>query len=441
MFELCDCCSMTFLFLCLSRVSGAADASAVRSRETPQTHGIRTLHETVWYSVGSPFWTTSTLPMRDEADERTSDQVGPAQQAISASAGSIVTTLTSTPLEVLKVRQQQAIGQPDSRALLVRIARAEGVGALWSGLRPTLLMSIPSTVLYLTIYEAARDEMAGPQWPFGREWAPLVAGGLSRLVASSFVSPLELLRTRMQAAGGSASAGMSANARDIVRQGGVAALWGGLVPTLWRDVPFSCMYWLWYEALKQRAASAHPSGEVTIAASFAAGATAGMAAAAATTPLDVVKTRQQLSVAAGSSEGTAQALVRIVRQEGWTALFSGLGPRLAKVAPSCAIMIASYELGKKLLRRQAADVPLPLTSPRVGASSPAALATTPGAALEAHLAQQLIGSSHMSALAPSDLRRWSSHASGHPADGMVVPELDGEATEYPHGYMSSCVFR
>lgn len=374
--------------------------------------------------------------MRAEPNERLT---GPAQQAISASAGSIVTTLTSTPLEVLKVRQQQAIGQPDSRALLVRIARAEGVGALWSGLRPTLLMSIPSTVLYLTIYEAARDELAGPSWPLGREWAPLVAGGLSRLVASSCVSPLELLRTRMQAAGGSASAGMGATARDIVRQGGVAALWGGLVPTLWRDVPFSCMYWLWYEGLKQRAASAHPSGEVTIAASFAAGATAGMAAAAATTPLDVVKTRQQLSVASGSSEGTAHALVHIVRHEGWAALFSGLGPRLAKVAPSCAIMIASYELGKKLLRKQPADAPLPLPSPRVGASSSAALAATPGAALEAHLAQKLIGSSHLSALAASDLRRWNSRASGYASANGVLAELDG--VEYPPDYMSSCVCR
>lgn len=372
--------------------------------------------------------------MRDDADAR-ARVIGPAQQALSASAGSIVTTLTSTPLEVLKVRQQQAIGQPDSRALLLRIARTEGVGALWSGLRPTLLMSIPSTVLYLTIYEAARDELAGPSWPL-REWAPLVAGGLSRLVASSFVSPLELLRTRMQAVGGSTSAGMGATARDIVRQGGVAALWGGLVPTLWRDVPFSCMYWLWYEGLKQRAARAHPSGEVTITASFVAGAMAGMAAAAATTPLDVVKTRQQLSVAGSGSEGTAHALVRIARHEGWAALFSGLGPRLAKVAPSCAIMIASYELGKKLLRRQPADAPLPLPSPRIGAPLPAgALAATPRATLEAHIAQKLVGSRHQSVLAPSDLRRWSS-ASG---TGMAV--LEGEPTEYPPDYMASCVCR
>ena len=39
-------------------------------------------------------------------------------------------------------------------------------------------------------------------------------------------------------------------------------------------------------------------------------------------------------------------LMRIARAEGTLALFAGVAPRLAKVAPSCAIMIASYEMGK-----------------------------------------------------------------------------------------------
>ena len=34
-------------------------------------------------------------------------------------------------------------------------------------------------------------------------------------------------------------------------------------------------------------------------------------------------------------------------KEGAGALFAGLAPRIAKVAPSCAIMIASFETGKR----------------------------------------------------------------------------------------------
>lgn len=42
----------------------------------------------------------------------------------------------------------------------------------------------------------------------------------------------------------------------------------------------------------------------------------------------------------------------IVRQEGYRGLWRGLTARVAKVAPSCAIMVSSYEIGKKALSEQ-----------------------------------------------------------------------------------------
>ncbi|RUS16824.1 hypothetical protein BC937DRAFT_90755 [Endogone sp. FLAS-F59071] len=45
---------------------------------------------------------------------------------------------------------------------------------------------------------------------------------------------------------------------------------------------------------------------------------------------------------------------RIVREEGYQGLFRGLIPRLAKVMPSCAIMISSYEVGKAFFARRSA---------------------------------------------------------------------------------------
>jgi solute carrier family 25 protein 39/40 len=48
-------------------------------------------------------------------------------------------------------------------------------------------------------------------------------------------------------------------------------------------------------------------------------------------------------------------MAQIAQREGVGALFAGLGPRLAKVAPSCAIMIASYEMGKTFFRQRAVE--------------------------------------------------------------------------------------
>ena len=42
----------------------------------------------------------------------------------------------------------------------------------------------------------------------------------------------------------------------------------------------------------------------------------------------------------------------LVADQGGRALFSGLTPRLLKVAPACAIMISSYEFCKEFFRKQ-----------------------------------------------------------------------------------------
>ena len=39
----------------------------------------------------------------------------------------------------------------------------------------------------------------------------------------------------------------------------------------------------------------------------------------------------------------------LLAAEGWAGLFRGVAARVAKVAPSCAIMISCYELGKVAL--------------------------------------------------------------------------------------------
>jgi len=37
--------------------------------------------------------------------------------------------------------------------------------------------------------------------------------------------------------------------------------------------------------------------------------------------------------------------------EGWASLWAGIGPRVLKVGPSCAIVLGSYELFKSFLNQ------------------------------------------------------------------------------------------
>lgn len=183
--------------------------------------------------------------------------------------------------------------------------------------------------------------------------APLAAGVFARSIVSSVVSPLELIRTNLQSTPTSPNAPRTLKSvlgalEGIVRAHGVRHLWRGLEPTLWRDVPFSGLYWASYEGMKRRFEKRGRSGPSV---AFVCGATSGTAAALLTSPFDVLKTRRQALVMSMPGERThaLPLLQQMIRTEGVSALFAGLGPRIAKIAPACGIMIASYEVCGSLL--------------------------------------------------------------------------------------------
>ena len=264
---------------------------------------------------------------------------------------------------------------------LQKIARNEGVASLWRGLSPTLAMSIPANVIYFTGYDWLRySPRSMIQKNVADDYAPLAAGSVARIAAATVISPIEMFRTRMQAyAGGDAGvfAQTFGGLRNMVHAEGYTSLWRGLTLTMWRDVPFSGIYWWGYETMRNQLTGLREAKNVrhgrprsktsdgnhtsTFVDSFIAGATSGAIASVVTTPFDVGKTRQQ--VLERSKRETGKHILRpeersmpsflhsIWKEEGMGGLFKGWAARCLKVAPACAIMISSYEVGKKMARR------------------------------------------------------------------------------------------
>ncbi|CAK4022759.1 related to solute carrier family 25 member 39 [Lecanosticta acicola] len=254
-----------------------------------------------------------------------------------------------------------------------KISRNEGIWTLWRGLSPTLLMAIPANVIYFAGYDWLRTSPRSPVINIGDVYAPLVAGSAARILAALAVSPIEMLRTRMQAASSKEKGVLRATIsgmQEMVSSQGYHSLWRGLSLTLWRDVPFSAMYWWGYEFGRRRLEElrAHNSPfnqqplemstSTLLADSFIAGASSGAIAAYVTTPFDVGKTRQQTVMQSNMSAERRRALPEgrtmprflwhIYRHEGASGLFKGWAARCLKVAPACAIMISSYEIGKRM---------------------------------------------------------------------------------------------
>lgn len=261
---------------------------------------------------------------------------------------------------------------------LRKISRNEGILTLWRGLSPTLMMAVPANVIYFAGYDWLRGSPKSPVYgKVSDAYAPLVAGSTARVMAAIVVSPIEMLRTRMQATQSAEKGVMRATIagmREIVGNEGYSSLWRGLTLTLWRDVPFSALYWWGYEygrarlhEVRERQDQADPiigrkrgrselSHSAVLADSFLAGATSGAIASLVTTPFDVGKTRQQTVLhQAGASakdipenRAMPRFLWHIYCNEGMGGLFKGWAARCLKVAPACAIMISSYEIGKKM---------------------------------------------------------------------------------------------
>jgi solute carrier family 25 (mitochondrial iron transporter), member 28/37 len=86
---------------------------------------------------------------------------------------------------------------------------------------------------------------------------------------------------------------------------------------------------------------------------FGAGGLAGGLAAAATTPLDVVKTRLQLEGLGSATRYNTSAVLPVVRRilqdEGPSALVRGWQPRVLFHVPSAAICWGIYESAKRFL--------------------------------------------------------------------------------------------
>lgn len=307
--------------------------------------------------------------------------ITPIQQMVSACSGALLTSVLTTPFDVVKVRlqaQQQFSSYPKTCFLIdckcldgvsicdttgqtssapkfkgtldafVKIAELEGVSSWWKGLSPTLLMAIPSTVIYYSTYDTLKIKF-GFQPDEVNIVAPLLSGTLARSLAVVAVCPIELLRTKLQAQHGYTYKKIYEVLSTAVKTDGFFSLWRGLYPMLLRDVPFSIAYWIGYEYFKlEFTRSFEPRYHPVVP--FMAGSLSGIIAAFLTNPLDVVKTHVQVDLGkSGPSakrlgEGSLAAVVqKIVAKHGVSGLYAGLVPRCVKIAPACAIMITSYE--------------------------------------------------------------------------------------------------
>jgi solute carrier family 25 protein 39/40 len=177
------------------------------------------------------------------------------------------------------------------------------------------------------------------------------------VVAGIIVSPIELMRTKLQAWKGYSYGEMFSAVRQSIKIDGIRPLYRGLPPSLLRDVPYSAFLWMSYETLKPKLNEAFNTNSTFIVPFITAEIT-GAAAGIATQPFDVIKTHHQMTVGeleeAGADKFPSMLATskKIWNHYGWRGLFAGITARTVKVGTAFAMMISSYEHFKAYFRRQ-----------------------------------------------------------------------------------------
>lgn len=171
------------------------------------------------------------------------------------------------------------------------------------------------------------------------------------------MNPFDVIKQRMQLHGSNYRSLVDC-ARQVFRNEGFRAFYVSYPTTLTMTVPFTALQFTAYESItkvmqKRRQLAYDPLTHCT------AGGLAGGIAAAATTPLDVIKTLLQTRGSANDPEirncrGLWPAASIIWQREGFNGFFRGMKARVVTAAPSTAICWSAYELAKAYFIRNEA---------------------------------------------------------------------------------------
>ena len=150
-----------------------------------------------------------------------------------SSASPALAAVATNPIEVVKVRQQGALGAKSANARrgivssLVHIGRSEGVAGLQAGLALAVVREASKAFFRIGCFHPILDAMHEP----GSGPAPVakrMASGMSSGAITALVcNPIELVKTRKQSAGHMPGGHALARLRQIYRTDGLQGLWRG----------------------------------------------------------------------------------------------------------------------------------------------------------------------------------------------------------------------
>ncbi|KAF2074033.1 hypothetical protein CYY_004647 [Polysphondylium violaceum] len=310
---------------------------------------------------------------------------------IAGSVGGMSAIMAGHPFDTIKVMLQDGSGNMPKfnngyQALKYTI-KLDGVKGLYRGLSvPLVSVSFINSIFFAT--NNYFQNLFHPQIAQG-ELIPYhkaaLAGGIAGGVISFFITPRDLVKTKLQIQirpYGSTQINNYKGPIDVIRKTiqtkGFSGMFRGINSTFCRDIPGDAAYFMVYEFMKRfllQFSTKHNSIDAESITTnnnnsttrkhqplpawvaVGAGGTAGMSFWFSIYPMDVIKTRIQTQPEhlPPKYKGVIDCAIKIYREEGINTFFRGFLPTLLRSFPTSAVNFLMYETTKDLLHSKFAS--------------------------------------------------------------------------------------
>lgn len=237
-----------------------------------------------------------------------------------------------------------------SLQVIKAVIKNEGVSGMYVGLSAGLFRQASYTTVRMGVYASLFDMYAvdgkNPSF-FAKAGMGMAAGAVGAFIGT----PAEVSLIRMTSDGRLPLAErrnykhvFDALIR-ITREEGVLTLWRGCVPTIGRAMVVNAAQLASYSQAKQALLSTAYFSD-NIMCHFVASMISGLVTTAASMPVDIAKTRiQNMKIVNGIPEykGAFDVLGKVIRREGFFALWKGFTPYYARLGPHTVLTFVFLE--------------------------------------------------------------------------------------------------
>ena len=284
------------------------------------------------------------------------------------------------PFDTIKTHMQASKTKFTFFNAVKKLYQEHGFMRFWKGVNVIASGCIPAHACYFSTYEVAKEKFGIDDGNTHILVSGLI-GSLATLSHDAFLTPSDVIKQRMQLNNLTTLQWI----RKTIREEGLSALYRSYPVTIMMNIPFAFVIVSANENIKVYAKPKEQRNPFLYY--FGWAFFAGIAAAIATNPLDVIKTRLQIQhQCSWLDEGTSpefckkpdlnqkisihqvadenielsdlkyknikDVLTKIYHNEGMHGFFKGVVPRICIVAPGWAISWGTYEIFKSLLIKE-----------------------------------------------------------------------------------------